>query len=51
MGNDEDLREMAQICGEMAKLFDNGLKNLENDINFGKWPKHLGNGLDAWGTA
>ena len=18
---------------------------------FGKWPKHLGNGLDTWGTA
>ena len=35
---------MAQICGEMAELFDKRLKNVEND---GKWPKYLGNVLDT----
>ena len=32
MGNDVDLWEMAQICGEMAKLFDKRLKNVQNDL-------------------
>ena len=30
--NDVDLWEMAQICGEMASLFDTRHKNVENDI-------------------
>ena len=32
MGNDVDLFEMAQICGEMTLLFDERLKNVENDL-------------------
>ena len=51
VGNDVDLFEMSQICGEMTKLFDKRLKNLKMTWRFGKWPKCLGNGLDAWGTA
>ena len=52
MGNDLDLWEMAQICGEMTSLFDKGLKNVENDLEiwemariFGKWLRCMGNGL------
>ena len=44
VGNDLDLWEMAQICGEMTLLFDKRLKNVKNDLRFGKWPKYLGNG-------
>ena len=32
VGNDVDLWEMAQICGEMTELFDKRLKNVENDL-------------------
>ena len=32
MGNDLDLREMSQICGEMTELFHKRLKNVENDL-------------------
>ena len=32
MGNDLDLLEMSQICGEMTELFDKRLKNVENDL-------------------
>ena len=32
VGNDLDLYEMAQICGEMTLLFDKWLKNVENDL-------------------
>ena len=32
MGNDVDLLEMAQICGEITYLFDKRLKNVENDL-------------------
>ena len=52
MGNDLDLWEISQICGEMAKLFDKGLKNVENDSEiweiskiFGKWLRYMGHGL------
>ena len=31
VGNDVDLWEMAQICGEMTELFDKRLKNAESD--------------------
>ena len=31
VGNDFDLSETAQICGEMTYLFDKRLKNVEND--------------------
>ena len=48
MGNDVDLWEMAQICGEMAYLFDKRLKNVENDLEiwemakiFGKWLRYM----------
>ena len=39
MGNDEELWEMAQICGEMAELFDKRLKNVQNDIEICKMAK------------
>ena len=48
MRNDVDLWEMAQICGEMAYLFDKRLKNVENDLEiwemakiFGKWLRYM----------
>ena len=31
-GNDVDLWEMDQICGEMTELFDKRLKNAKNDL-------------------
>ena len=44
MVNDVDLWEMAQICVEIAYLFDKRLKNVENDLQiwemakiFNKW--------------
>ena len=52
VGNDVDLWEMAQICGEMTYLFDKRLKNVENDLEiwemakiFGKWLRCIGHGL------
>ena len=52
LGNDVDLWEMAQICGEMTYLFDKLLKNVENDLDiwkvvkiFGKWLRCMGHGL------
>ena len=52
LGNDVDLCEMAQICGEMTSLFDKLLKNVRNDLEiwemakiFGKWPRYMGHGL------
>ena len=51
VGNDLDLWEMAQICGEMTQLFDKWLKNVENDLEIWEMAKYLGNGLDTWGTA
>ena len=52
MGNDVDLWEMAQICGEKAELFDKRLKNVENDLEiwemakiFGKWLRYMGHGF------
>ena len=52
VGNDVDLWEMAQICGEMTYLFDKRLKNVKNDLKiweiskiFGKWLRYLGHGL------
>ena len=51
VGNDADLFEMAQMCGQMTSLFDKRLKNVEMTQRFGKWPKYLGNGLDTCGTA
>ena len=52
MGNDLDLWEMAQICWEMAELFDKRLKNVENDLEiwemakmFGKWLRYMGHGF------
>ena len=52
LGNDVDLWEMAQICGEMTKLFDKLLKNVKNDLEiwemakiFGKWLRYMGHGL------
>ena len=52
VGNDVDLWEMAQICGEMTELFDKRLKNVDNDLEiweiykiFGKWLRYMGHGL------
>ena len=52
VGNDVDLWQMAQICGEMTYLFDKLLKNVENDLEiwemvkiFGKWLRCMGHGL------
>ena len=48
MVNDLDLWEMAQMCGEIALLFDKRLKNVENDLEI--WEicgrlKYLRNGF------
>ena len=52
VGNDLDLWEMAQTCGEMTLLFDKRLKNMENDLEiweiamvFGKWLRSMCHGL------
>ena len=52
VGNDVDLFEMSQICGEMTLLFDKRLKNVENDLEiwemakiFLKWLRYMGYGL------
>ena len=52
VGNDVDLWEMSQICGERTKLFDKRLKNVKNDFQiwemakiFGKWLRCMGHGL------
>ena len=52
VGNDVDLYEMAQICGEMTYLFDKRLKNVENDLEIFKmakiilkWLRYMGHGL------
>ena len=52
LGNDVDPWEMAQICGQMALLFDKRLKDVENDFEiwemekiFGKWLKYMRHGL------
>ena len=52
VGNDVDLWEIAQKCGEMTSLFDKRLRNVENDLEireiakiFGKWFRFMGHGL------
>ena len=52
VGNDVDLWEIAQKCGEMTSLFDKRLRNVENDLEiweiakiFGKWLRFMGHGL------
>ena len=52
MGNDVDLWEMAQICGEITSLFDKRLNNVNNDVEiwelakiFGKWLRFMRHGL------
>ena len=52
VGNDVDLWEMSQICGEMTELFDKLLKNVENDLEIwqmakiiGKWLRYMLHGL------
>ena len=49
---------MTQICGKCLTYVEkwlnyltNGLKVWKMTQTFGKQPKYLGNGLDAWGTA
>ena len=52
VGNDVDMWEIPQICGEMTQLFEKRLKNVENDLEiweiakiFGKWLRYMGHGL------
>ena len=52
VGNDLNLWEIPQICGEMTELFDKRIKNVKNDLEiwemakiFGKWLRYMGNGL------
>ena len=52
LGNDLDLFQMAQTCGEMTELFEKRLKNVENDSEiweiaqiFGKWLRYMGHGF------
>ena len=42
VGNDVDLWEMAQICGEMTELFDKRLKNVKNDLEIWEMAKIFG---------
>ena len=58
MGNDVDMWEISQICGEMIQLFDKQLKNVENDLQIwemakiiGKWLRYMGHGLSICETA
>ena len=51
VGNDVDLWEIPQICGEIA-IFDKRLKNVQNDLEIweiakiiGKWLRYIGHGL------
>ena len=52
VGNDLDLWEMAQVCGEMTLLFDKRFKNVDNDSEiwemakiFGKWLRYMRHGF------
>ena len=52
LGNDVDLSEMAQICGELTLLFDKRLKNVGSDLEIwemakiiGKWLRYMVHGL------
>ena len=52
VGNDLDLWEMAQICGQMTELFDKRLNNVGNASEilemakiFGKWLRYMGHGF------
>ena len=52
VGNDVDLWEIAQKCGEMTSLFDKLIRNVENDLEiweiakiFEKWLRFMGHGL------
>ena len=52
VGNDVDLWQMSQLCGEMTSLFDKRLKNVENALDFwemakifGKWLRYMGHAL------
>ena len=52
VGNDLNVWEMAQICGEMTYLFDKRLNNVESDLEiwemvkiFLKWLRWMGHGL------
>ena len=49
VGNDVDLWEMAQICGEMTSLFDKRLKNVKNDLEIWEMAKIFGNWLRCMG--
>ena len=42
VGNDVDLWEMSQTCGEMTSLFDKRLKNVENGLEILEMAKIFG---------
>ena len=42
VGNGVHVWEMAQICGEMASLFDTRHKNVENDLDISEMAKIFG---------
>ena len=42
LGNDVDLWEMAQICGEMTQFYDKLLKNVKNDFEIWEMAKIFG---------
>ena len=51
MGNEVDMREMAKICGEMARVFDKRLKYVGIALEiweiakiFLKWLRYIGQG-------
>ena len=49
VGNDVDLWEMSQICGEISELFDKLLKNVENDFEIWEMAKIIGKCLSFMG--
>ena len=50
-GNDADLFEMSQICGEMTWLFVKLLKNVVNELEIWEMAKIFGKWLRCMGTA
>ena len=48
LGNDVDLWEIAQICGEMTNYLSNFLKCGKWLRDLGNGPKYLGNDVDLW---
>ena len=49
LGNDVDLWEMSQICGEMTSIFVKLLKYVENDLEIWEMAKIFGKRLRCMG--